>query len=364
MREHIPQLDGVRGVAILVVLAHNLHGFTSPPFSSLTRFGWMGVDLFFVLSGFLITGILLDTKSSKNYFRNFYARRSLRIWPLYYSILVLMFVAVPLIRPQNAAEIFHRSQPWWSYPFFLQNFLVGEPSASAGPLGVTWSLAVEELFYLGWPLFVRFFSAKWLQTVAWMVLLFSPLLRLYFVSRHWLVYSSPFCRADGIMAGVLLALLVRKSDFLPGRWIVPAWTAFLAAGPLAIAAEIGRAGWLAYSMDIIAFTGFVYVAMYSRSVWWKACMTNRFLMFTGTISYGLYLLHKLPDDVFKETGLLATHPHVSFWVAVTLSYLLAIASWNLLEKPFLRLKGRFENATPRTDAAPVSLSSAQDSEAT
>src|SRR5215469_3448165 len=116
MREHIPQLDSVRGVAILVVLAHNLHGFTSPPFSYLTRFGWMGVDLFFVLSGFLITGILLDTKSSKNYFRNFYARRCLRIWPLYYSILVLMFVAVPLIRPQNAAEIFHRSQRWtaWS----------------------------------------------------------------------------------------------------------------------------------------------------------------------------------------------------------------------------------------------------------
>ena len=140
--------------------------------------------------------------------------------------------------------------------------------------------------------------------------------------------------------------------------------AFPAAGPLAIAAKMGRAGWLAYSMDIIAFTGFVYVAMYSRSVWWKACMTNRFLMFTGTISYGLYLLHKLPDDAFKETGLLATHPHVSFWVVVTLSYVLAIASWNLLEKPFLRLKGLFENATPRTDAAPVSLSSAQDSEAT
>jgi len=75
MRQKIPQLDAVRGIAILIVLAHNLHGFSSPPFSLVTNYGWMGVDLFFVLSGFLITGILLDLKSSENYFRNFYARR-------------------------------------------------------------------------------------------------------------------------------------------------------------------------------------------------------------------------------------------------------------------------------------------------
>jgi len=105
----------------------------------------MGVGLFFVLSGFLITGILLDTKSSKAYFRNFYARRCLRIWPLYYSMLLIMFVFVPLLHPQSAAEIFRRANPWWSYPF-LQNFLVADPSLSVGPLGVSWSLAVEELF--------------------------------------------------------------------------------------------------------------------------------------------------------------------------------------------------------------------------
>src|SRR6201993_3521040 len=100
MPKKIPQLDAVRGIAILVVLVHNLSGFSFPPLSLITNYGWMGVDLFFVLSGFLITGILLDSKSSENYFRNFYARRCLRIWPLYYAVLLFMFVILPLLRPQ------------------------------------------------------------------------------------------------------------------------------------------------------------------------------------------------------------------------------------------------------------------------
>lgn len=364
MRKQIPQLDAVRGVAILVVLAHNLHGFSSPPFSYLTNYGWMGVDLFFVLSGFLITGILLDSKSSKDYFRNFYARRCLRIWPLYYSVLILMFVIVPLVRPQNAAELFQRSHPWWSYPFFLQNFLVRDAAVSVGPLGVSWSLAVEELFYLVWPVFVRFLSISRLRMVAWGALLFSPLLRLFFVSHDWLIYTNPFCRLDGMMAGALLALLVRKSDFVPTRLIVPAWLALLIAGPLAIVTEIYKRGWLTFSMDVIASAGFIYVAMYSASHWFKSIMTNRFLMFTGTISYALYLLHKLPEDVFKVDRLYITHPHVAFWAAAAISYILAIASWNLLEKPFLRLKRFFEGDKDRAKAAEIPLRPASDSQAT
>src|ERR1700741_4392574 len=160
MPRKIPQLDAIRGIAILVVVVHNLHGLDFPPLSLVTNYGWMGVDLFFVLSGFLITGILLDTKLSEHYFRNFYARRGLRIWPLYYAVLLFMFVVVPLLRPQDTAELFQRSSPWWSYPLFLQNFLVNAPALAVGPLGVSWSLAVEELFYLVWPFFVRYLSVE------------------------------------------------------------------------------------------------------------------------------------------------------------------------------------------------------------
>src|SRR5262245_61650145 len=128
MRERLPQLDGIRGIAILLVIFHNESSkYTVFAMDKIFANGWMGVDLFFVLSGFLITGILLDSKSSDGYFRNFYARRCLRIWPLYYAALLLMFVVVPLIRPSEAAAIYSRSTPWWSYPLYIQNFLVPVP---------------------------------------------------------------------------------------------------------------------------------------------------------------------------------------------------------------------------------------------
>ena len=347
MQRKIPQLDGVRGVAILVVLAHNFHGFYTPPFSYVTTYGWMGVDLFFVLSGFLITGILLDTKPSGGYFRNFYARRCLRIWPLYYCVLVLMFAVIPHIRPQDAAEILRRSHPWWSYPFFLQNFFVMEPSLAVGPLGVSWSLAVEELFYLFWPLFVRFLPVRRLELCAWTVCFVSPLLRQVFASHGWLIYSNPFCRLDGLMAGALLAILVRKSDFAPKRYLVPAWAALLFAGPLAIIAELYGAHWLTFSLTTVASSGFVYLAQFSNWSWVKAILTNRYLMFSGTISYGLYLLHKLPEDALKSVGFLLIHPSAAFWISVTVAYLVAGASWYLLEKPILGLKRFFESKPGR-----------------
>src|SRR5208283_2319721 len=151
MKQKIPQLDAVRGIAILIVIFHNsLYRFPSLPLQSLFSYGWMGVDLFFVLSGFLITGILVDTKQSEGYFKNFYARRCLRIWPLYYSVLFLMFVAVPLVHPSIGSVVIARSSPWWAYLFFLQNFLVHSQVSAAGPLGVTWSVAIEEQFYLVW----------------------------------------------------------------------------------------------------------------------------------------------------------------------------------------------------------------------
>jgi peptidoglycan/LPS O-acetylase OafA/YrhL len=361
VRQKIPQLDAVRGIAILVVLAHNLHGFSAPPFSFISRYGWMGVDLFFVLSGFLITGILLDSNSSEDYFRNFYARRCLRIWPLYYSVLILMFVILPLVRPQDAPELFQRSSPWWAYPLFLQNFLVAAPALAVGPLGVSWSLAVEELFYLVWPLCVRFLRNGQLQFLAWTVLLLSPGVRLLFLTRHWIIYSNPFCRLDGMMAGALLGILVRKSSFVPGRFLMPAWILFLVAAALAVTTAAYEAMWLAFSMAVVGSASLVFLALFSANTRFRAFLTNRFLVFTGTISYGLYLLHKIPDDAFKRLHLKDAHPIAAFWLAVVASYLLAIVSWNLLEKPFLKLKRFFQSKSSDGWDSGVASPAAKDS---
>ncbi len=223
---------------MLWVMVHNLDHYPSLHLLFLSRNGWMGVDLFFVLSGFLITGILLDTKQHESYFRNFYARRCLRIWPLYYSVLFCMFVAVPLIRPSEARAVFDaRSAPWWSFLFYLQNFLVPAASMATGPLGVTWSLAIEEQFYLVWPLVVRRCSDVQLRRLTVAVICFSPALRFYLLVHHVNIYSNIFCRLDGLMAGALLALLVRSANFMAAEYVKPAWITFLVAFPASLAVE-------------------------------------------------------------------------------------------------------------------------------
>ena len=347
MAQRITQLDGVRGIAILTVMVHNLNAFTFRPFSYLTTYGWMGVDLFFVLSGFLITGILLDTKKSERYFKNFYVRRCLRIWPLYYALLLTIFVLIPLVRHQEAQAIFQKSDPWWSFFFFLQNFLVPIPTNSFGPLGVTWSLAVEELFYLVWPMFVRFRSSEQLRRVAWGIILLSPALRLFLSLHNRIIYSNPFCRLDGMMAGALLALLVRMPSERPFRFTQYAWVILPGCACAAVATEQLGARWLTFSMAITASAALIYLALFSTNAWLKYILNGRYLTFTGTISYGLYLLHKFPYDIMKAMKINA-HPTVVFLAAFAGAYLLATLSWNLLEKPFLRLKSLFEDPPTKT----------------
>jgi peptidoglycan/LPS O-acetylase OafA/YrhL len=314
----------------------------------------MGVDLFFVLSGFLITGILLDTKESDGYFKNFYARRCLRIWPLYYSLLIFMFVIVPHLRPSDAHAIFERSSPWWAYPFFLQNFLVAIPARAAGALGVTWSLAIEEQFYLIWPLFVRHLSSVQVKRIAIGVIVLSPALRFYLGLHHVDIYSNLFCRLDGLMAGALFAVLVRSKSFVPSEHVKLAWVCFFLAISLAIWTENRQALWITFSMTSLGSVSLVYLALFSQWKRVQSIFKNRFLTYTGVISYGLYMLHKIPWDVSKEI-FASRHPFFSICMTIALSYLLAAVSWTVLEKPFLKLK-RFFNLRPVVRLSPITPS--------
>ncbi len=325
-----------------------VHASGKYPTLHLERFfanGWMGVDLFFVLSGFLITRILLRAKRSDGYFRNFYARRCLRIWPLYYSMLIFMFVAIPLLRPSEAATVFEkRSSPWWAYLVFLQNFLVPIPTMATGPLGVTWSLAIEEQFYLVWPWVVRYCSSSQLRRLAVVTICVSPALRFYLSLHHFNIYSNFFCRLDGLMAGALLAFLVQSPAFNPSKFTKPAWACLLVAVPLALLANALNALWAVLSLTAIGAAGFIYLSLFSTQKWLQAAMTNRLLVYTGTISYGLYLLHKIPFDAAQSFGL-ERYAVLVLPLGLAAAYAMAAISWNLLKKPFLLLKRFFVSTT-------------------
>jgi peptidoglycan/LPS O-acetylase OafA/YrhL len=337
--KRFPQLDAVRGLAVLVVLLHNTDKYQYT--GSLARYGWMGVDLFFVLSGFLITGILLDTKDTEGYFRRFYARRCLRIWPLYYCALLFMFVVVPHLRPSEASRIFEpRSMPWWSYFIYLQNFLVPAITRATGLLGVTWSLAVEEQFYAVWPIVVRYCSQARLRTLTITLICCSPVLRFFLVHRGFNVYPNTFCRLDGLMAGALLALVFRSKTFSGESYVRPAWIALLVSVPMALITA-NRLEWAVYSFTALASVSFVYLALCSKQKWLQAIVGSRFLIFTGTISYGIYVLEKIPTDAAMSLHF-NRHPALILPLTAAATYGLAILSWNLLEKPFLRLKRHFE----------------------
>lgn len=351
MQRRIPQLDAVRGVAILIVMLHNLSlKYALFRWQQLFNDGWMGVDLFFVLSGLLITGILLDTKDSEGYFKNFYVRRCLRIWPLYYSLIFFMFVAMRFLNRSEYHVVIQQSSPWWAFPLFLQNFLLPVSTNAAGPLGVTWSLAIEEQFYLIWPLVIAFCTREQLRRIAFAVMYVSPPLRYYLSLHHVNLYTNVFCRLDGLMAGALLALLVRSGSFVAARLLKGAWILLVVAAPLAFITELLGARWIVFSFTALASAAFVYVCMFSSQKLLQVVMKNRFLIYTGTISYGLYLLHKIPIGMV-EAAHLERHTYLLLPIIIVTSYVLAALSWNLLEKPFLKLKRYFESKPLRMDPA-------------
>jgi len=298
----------------------------------------------------LITGILLDTKQSLGYFKNFYVRRCLRIWPLYYSLLFFMFVVVRFLNTSEYHLVVQSSSPWWAFPLFLQNFLLPISTNAAGPLGVTWSLAIEEQFYLVWPLVVRFCSLTQLRRLAVAEICLSPALRYYLSLHHVDLYTNIFCRLDGLMAGALLALLLRSENFVPSKLLKRAWILLLIAAPLAFLTEAFHARWIVFSFTALASAAFVFVSMFSERKWLKTIMTNRFLVYTGTISYGLYLLHKIPFGLV-QTLRLDRNPYLPLPIIFVTSFALAALSWNLLEQPFLKLKRFFDSKPLDRDRA-------------
>lgn len=361
----MPILDGIRGMAILLVLGIHF-GNGSPAAGRAGRLlavaagvGWVGVDLFFVLSGFLITGILVDTRLDKNYFTSFYARRVLRIMPLYYSFLVLWFFVMPLTvgygGPLNSAG---QDQQLW-YWAYIPNWL---PLGKEVPLLTHfWSLGVEEQYYLIWPLLVWLLPERRVGVLCLTMIVAAPFIRWWMLatgSSWFCAYALTPARMDSLAFGGLVAVALRDRRWF--RVVLRGWMPALAvavAGILALANfRRGLPHWArpvqlyGYSFLALGFAALIAAAVLGQGKWYQRALSAGWLRSFGRYSYAIYVLH-VPIcygslDLLARTSLapaLATPAGRTCWAVggVALSYGSAIVSWHLLERHFIALKRHF-----------------------
>jgi peptidoglycan/LPS O-acetylase OafA/YrhL len=367
---HLPALDGVRGFAVLgVACSHLFPGATHSNFQAFVHdafaFGSSGVDLFFVLSGFLITGILYDSLPDPGFFRKFYARRVLRIFPLYYGVLLVFAVAALLFGLNFHYQLL-------SLALYLQNTtLIAQrirdyTGPTALPLPHFWSLAVEEQFYLVWPITVFLLrTRRRLLIFCAAALLLCPLLRIYLFLHgfdYFVVSANTLCRSDSLLAGAALALLFRSE--LHDRVLRAAGWIFLAGasskllmvyladhGPVLNTAT-GYRIYLAFDFSAIALASVGVIALSLRSPLVSRLCTLRPMRWLGKYSYGIYVLHLILftyfEDPLREFFSARITPNKAIDVVTTgllvflVSLLAAYLSYNLYEKHFLRLKRYFD----------------------
>ena len=367
---HLPSLDGLRGLAVLGVAGS--HVFPSNPHSPIEfalhgvlAFGARGVDLFFVLSGFLITGILYDSLPDPAFFRKFYARRVLRIFPLYYGVLAVFAIAA-LIFGLN----FHREL--LSLAFYLQNtYLIALPirdyhGPTMLPLPHFWTLAIEEQFYFAWPITVFLLrQRRRLLLFCATAILLCPLLRLALLIHgvnFFLIQSNTVCRADSLLAGGALALLLRSrlhdAALRAGGWLlVLGLLSFQILSQLissGIAPMPSTRSFIVLSLIsssiTAASTGLIALALHARP--FKAIFSVKPMRWIGKYSYGIYVLHLILFIYLEEPmrNIIRAYITPNKGVVVvlagllifSLSILAAYLSYNLYEKHFLRLKRFFD----------------------
>jgi peptidoglycan/LPS O-acetylase OafA/YrhL len=362
----MPGLDVLRGVAVLAVVCyHGMHWWL-PPYVSLspaarilsllTSSGWLGVNLFFVLSGFLITGILIDTRYRSNYWQNFYTRRVLRILPLYVATLLIL----------HFYEHLH-----WMYVLvcllYLANFTQYMNLEGYGPL---WSLAVEEQFYLVWPFLVRYLRLRTLAMVCLGSIVLSPILR-YLTCTHIAPLGDPYTAtwllSDNLAVGALIAIILRTPSATLPR--IRKLTLTLGGMGLALLAIGLRLNWMTRANApgaalqpepfLLLFAALLLLSLQYGSHPLVFRLTQP-LRFFGYISYGLYLLHLIGFKIYQ--GLYSDFYHPipvltpgailgRFCLVVGTTSVICLISRRYFEEYFLRLKDRLVPYTSRANGS-------------
>jgi peptidoglycan/LPS O-acetylase OafA/YrhL len=340
--KYLPELDGVRGLAILTVVLYHCHPrLVGTWMYGASLWGWAGVIPFFILSGFLITSILLRTIDRPHYLHNFHARRALRIWPLYLLLLATVYLNAPWFVGGSIWEA-TKAAPWLAYLFCVQNlFHLTLPPA----LGPTWALAIEEQYYFVWAPAVRWLKRPWMLALALSAaLVASPVVRLAHPS--WVTPTHTLIHLDGIAWGSLIAVGIYSLKLSRRLWLAIGLTAFV--GGITAAATV--AGGTAFLDSALATgsAGAVLALIVSTGARnpVNALLRSAPLAFYGKISYGLYMTHIAIfiyfgwfDRKMDAYGMVGDLAVVGFRLAVTTAA--AAALWYGFESKILKLKKYF-----------------------
>ncbi len=394
--EQIPALDGVRGIAILLVMLFHLGLLPvaqgdvvggalgiDRTFYRLASFGWAGVDLFFVLSGFLITGILYESKGMlKRFFRTFYVRRALRTFPLYYGFLLFLMVWLPLILPSERVTV----EALWKIQFWFEGYVQNiryaiDPAGEAGVAYLVrhlWSLAVEEQFYLVWPLVVFLLPRRGIMAVCGVMIVAAFGIR---IGMHLLDVSAPViyrftpARMDGLAVGAFIALAIRDRGDLREltKWAWP-----IALGSLiALAFLYDLRGQLMLYDDWVQIIGFTPIVLLFGAIVLNVAISEPqslihktlatpVLTGLGRYSYALYIFHVPVAQLLLRHAQVETAvprmfgsalPQIFFFslVAFSISMAGALLTWHLWEKHFLKLKDVLAPREERPAPEPVAV---------
>jgi peptidoglycan/LPS O-acetylase OafA/YrhL len=373
-RPYYPALDGIRAIAVLLVFsAHYAH----------FAWGWIGVNIFFVLSGFLITGILYDTRNQRHRFRNFYVRRTLRIFPLYYGVFAMLLITTPLFHWQW-------SERWLLWPCYLGNFSLftyfpfirdnGSMGVLSGALGAPflsrpaefhlvlghfWSLCVEEQFYLLWPLVVFTIGRRVaLMRICAVVVIALPFLRWGLDAIHrtpplpsTFLFGITFFQVDALLLGGFIALYLR-GDEASNLKLAASGIAYAMVG----AAILGifyeyfvkhasypwniTPSWVfTFGLTLVnLFAGSIVLLSLNPGFFLNRILLLRPLRRLGQVSYGFYVFHAIPITLYGS--FVAAHLHhlrqtSTGLLALLCTVGLALFSYRYFESPFLRMKGRW-----------------------
>lgn len=376
-------LDGVRGFAALAVMCFHfgrdeVRTAGSVFVGTVTQFGWTGVDLFFVLSGFLITGILLDSRENPHFFRSFYTRRALRIFPLYFIFVGLFIYEISPRIPGPPSDLASRQLWLWTY---LGNIDIARHGGYSGPgsnANVLWSLSIEEQFYLLFPFAVYLLPRRGLGVLAAAVIVLSIVARavLARAGESWYMgYFMTVARLDGLGTGVLLAVLARSEKALDrlvpyARTLIP----LVGACVIGLTVRLGRfhySDWTTLVLGMPAMTllyAAVVLLIITPSAGTAVCRAFEYsaLRFLGKYSYSLYIWHTMTGGFVRRAGVrqsnLLEHWHSGLAaslgvlvVKILVSICVAMVSYRLIELPFLRLRDRLAH---EVRAVPVSIRSA------